>query len=251
MNDSRVPAFVELQRSLLHADTPVEFRAMLEKIKVEARLSFGQISTRSGASRSSMHSLTSTKFESLPSRDLVVKFIAGCSLSKKQADIVLGLHHKLELELDQKLELDEERNKTSVASTTASANEVVASKLRTDLMQVLREGGQWSVSEHGDGDPRVINIQVRQAPPRRNSETPHVVADLWRWTLSDARRVRRAVQVLLAVTLLVLVIGTLLVFLIRESPTIALSMAVVFAVLSLFTTAARRRRFRLARDDDS
>jgi hypothetical protein len=250
MTDPRVPGFgsaeprVELQRSLLQANTAREFRAMLEKIKTATNLSFAQISMRSGTSRSSMHSLTSTKFETLPSKDQVVRFIAGCGLSKTQAEIVLGLHQKLEL-------AEEHRNKTSSAAsptTTASTNEVVASRLRTDLMQVLRDGGQWSISEHGDGEPKVINIHVEQAP-QRSSAIPHVMADLWRWTLNDPERVRHGVRMLMVLTLLVLILGGLMVFLVLRSPMTALPMVAAIASIWAVSIAARRRRSRSRRDE--
>lgn len=185
------------------------------------------------------------KFETLPSRDLVVKFIVGCGLSKTQGEIVLGLLRKLELE-------EQHRDRASSAAstvTTASTHEVVASRLRTDLMQILRDGGQWSVSEHSDGEPRVINIHVEQAPPQSTSATPYVVADLWRWTLNDPERVRRAVRMLMVLTLLVLILGGLMVFLVLKSPMTTLPVVAAIASIGAVSTAARRRRSRSRRDE--
>lgn len=101
MNISQPDVHMELDHSELKAETAVEFRQLLDRVRQAAGLTCGQIAAKTTIPRSQAYSLVSKSRTTLPSRpEQVRKFIEACKLNPMQADIVMGLWSRLN-ELDE------------------------------------------------------------------------------------------------------------------------------------------------------
>lgn len=96
MSARPAPTYLELPVEELTAETSVEFRQLLARIRCQSGLSLGQVKNRTGICRSQVASLGSTRLSGLPRKpNQVETFVQGCRLAPAQVVVVMQLWTRL------------------------------------------------------------------------------------------------------------------------------------------------------------
>lgn len=92
-------AALELAPERIHADTPAEFRQLLDHIRTRAGLTPGQIAVKTGIPRSQAYNMVSASRTTLPSKpEQVQRFVEACGLGAIHVAMVMDLWKKLDQE---------------------------------------------------------------------------------------------------------------------------------------------------------
>lgn len=223
------------QQLVFEAKDATEFRELLGRILESSPLSCGQIAIKTGMPRSTAYSLPNTNRPGLPSNpEQVIAFVRACGLTPTQAQLVMDLWTKLQHEAENTRAVDDDKENSRAASAPKRADEH-----RFLLLTPPCNGDQWpeSLAEMFGRDGNVNSWNLRTtfpgSWPRRTSG-----ADLLQYVLGDAERTRRAVLLLIPVTLLLLAVVAALVVLAVIKPMVA--PIVVAGLLTPFLLTARK-----------
>ncbi|KZB86543.1 hypothetical protein [Amycolatopsis regifaucium] len=209
------------QQLVFDASDATEFRALLGRILADSPLSCGQISIKTGMPRSTAYSLPDTKRPGLPSNpDQVRAFVKACGLTPTQIDLVMDLWTKLHRATEN---VRSSGDKAVSAATTSPTGR----KDAADLLQQLNLAAEveyqqdrirsWDGDDEYRGPAAAWWTKFGATPPYSHKTTSWT--ELLHYVLGDERRTRRAVILLIPVTVLLLGIVCALAFLAVKMPT--------------------------------
>lgn len=193
----RPPWFVQ-------AKTPREFRAMLSALKDKSGMSFGQLASRAGWSRSGLHKAT-IDGHTLPARQLVNDFIIACRVSPVQADLVMEIWEKISEAA--KAEEDYAGQHTAPTAAKHTVNSPVPSDARPHPVLLATPSMPASLEHilkelrdaHADSSGSDLHVHVVQQQNADNSRNQTTLVDLLHFILLDQRRTQRALQLMAVV----------------------------------------------------
>ncbi|WP_143267073.1 hypothetical protein [Amycolatopsis thailandensis] len=226
------------QQNVYEAADATEFRALLGRVLGQSPLSCGQIAIKTGMPRSTAYSLPDTKRPGLPSNpDQVEAFVKACGLTPTQIDLVMDLWHKLHQEAEN-IRSNGEKAADDTAPPSMTKRAEAASGLPSKYERILTD----SDTKFFIGDASLLRTTEGCAKfPHRTLLFSHrntSWTELLHYVLGDERRTRRAVTLLIPITLLLLSIVCALVFLAVKMPTT--TPLVVAGLLSPLLLALRK-----------
>ncbi|MEV7555995.1 hypothetical protein AB0N89_40800 [Amycolatopsis sp. NPDC089917] len=229
------------QQLTFEAKDATEFRALLGRVLDASPLSCGQIAIKTGMPRSTAYSLRDTKRPGLPSNpEQVIAFVRACGLTTTQTELVMDLWEKLQQEAED-IRTSDGKEATTPTSNPVLIDQDMRQELAAMTLKSLREHGFLSEEEAARVNPFVAPVGGKR-PSRRNVTS---WTDLLQYVLAAEDRTRRAVLLLIPITVLLLGIMTALVYLAVRTP-----MAAPFVVAGLFfgpVTLLTRRNLRRAK----
>ncbi|MGW5703855.1 hypothetical protein [Amycolatopsis japonica] len=247
------------QQLTFEATTASEFRSLLGRILDTSPLSCGQIAIKTGMPRSTAYSLPDTKRPGLPSNpDQVRDFVKACGLSPTQIELVMDLWSTLQAQAEN----DDDTSKTTEDTISTWTLGNGQGKTRAAAEVFYGEMGRISSQRHaqvarlaqlGDGLPALL-VDLAEAfkdQPSRRRDTSWT--DLMQYVLGSEDRTRRAVRLLIPVTVLLLGLLTALVYLAVRTPTVApvVVIAIALPYLLVVSRAVRNRRPEKKVDDQT
>lgn len=112
-------SYLEIPDEVLRAETPVEFRELLNRIRELAGLTNGQIAAKTKIPRSQAYSLTDTNRTTLPRKpEQVREFVGACKLSPIQVGLVMSIWEQIDNHVRDKAAI---RTSDSVAHQNADS----------------------------------------------------------------------------------------------------------------------------------
>ena len=93
----RSRSYLQIDSDSIRATTPVEFRQLLDHIRISAGLTPSQIAIKTTIPRSQAYNMVAANRATLPSkREQVRQFVEACGLSPVQVGLVMTLWSKLD-----------------------------------------------------------------------------------------------------------------------------------------------------------
>ncbi|UJW36918.1 hypothetical protein L3Q67_45460 (plasmid) [Saccharothrix sp. AJ9571] len=230
------------------AETPTDFRALLGKIVANSTLSCGQVAIKTGMPRSTAYSLIDTKRGGLPSNPGQVRaFVRACGLTSTQVDLVMDCWTKLQQEIEKNQPVAVEGTTTKEGVTprgSSSRSTRIHPLIDVDLIDAVSQYTSCNPAyDTSSGVRAVLGQSWGKATTMQQTRWP----DLLHFVLADEARTRRAVLLLLPVTVLLLGLMLALVFLAIKVPAVAPIIAVGLALPFLLHALHLRKRGRGAK----
>lgn len=224
------------------AKDSTEFRALLGRILDTSPLSCGQIAVKTGMPRSTAYSLPDTKRPGLPSNPAqVVDFVRACGLPPTQVELVMDLWQKLQQEAENTRTSEGRKNGGPLSTSSMLIGEDLQVALSHLTLKELLQHGYITDEDLDHAKLRdLIQTGFGGKRPRRLATS---WTDLLQYILAYEERTRRAVMLLIPITLLLLSVVCALVFLAVQMPTI--TPVVVAGLLAPVVLLARRRSVRV------
>ena len=187
--------YLELDSATICASTPADFRRLLDNIRKRAGLTSSQIAIKTTIPRSQAYNLVAATRTTLPSKpEQVRQFVEACGLSPVQVGLVMSLWEKL----DQQTRVQAQRALTAAGSDA-------------DHLEQPGRNFQGGINAPGTAfgakRRRPRNYTSGFSPHRRTYTT----SDLLFLVLDNDDRTRRALRLMLPITLAVVAIVAILV----------------------------------------
>lgn len=180
------PAQLRFSNDELDAQTPVEFRQLLEKIRVASGLSCGQISVKTKIPRSQTYNLVSSSRTTLPRRPEQVKaFVTACNLPEMQVENVMQVWRRLDRQSPRAFGSTNAAGSTKSASQSAkdsSVGEDDEEHARSEWR--MREWMGRSRRSRNDGADLLFLILNSEQLTRRALQLIYPFVGAWVFTIS-------------------------------------------------------------------
>jgi hypothetical protein len=174
--------YLEIDSDRIRADTPAEFRQLLDYIRVRAGLTSSQIAIKTAIPRSQAYNMVAATRTSLPSKpDQVREFVSACGLAPVQVGLVMDLWGKL----------DQQAREQAAVRASSLVHGLTASEEVASSRRLFEDGSR----------PRRKRIA-------QDTRRPATASDLLFLILDDPHRTRRALQLLIPIALAFVAIVT-------------------------------------------
>jgi len=182
----RVRAYLELPSELIAASTPVEFRQLLDHIMTSAGLTASQIAIKTTIPRSQAYNMVATSRTTLPSKPGQVReFVEACGLAPVQVALVMDLWTKLDQQV---------RQQEPEAAVSSAGTEATSDIARTDTFVNI-------FSSPVSASAATFGVSQERHAYRGATYRPRAFIDLLFLVIEDEARTRRALRLLLPLTL--------------------------------------------------
>lgn len=189
----RSRAYLEIDSAQIRADTPVEFRQLLHYIRMRAGLTPSQIAIKTTIPRSQAYNMVAGTRTTLPSKpEQVREFVEACGLSPVQVGLVMSLWSKLD-----------QQAREQATGRALSLIDGGAASIPEQITQTSFGGETGPLPLLSEEDfPRRLLLEDSFTRRRKTTPKPRrASADLLFLVLDDADRTRRALKLLLPITL--------------------------------------------------
>jgi hypothetical protein len=176
--------YLELDSDTIHATTPVEFRQLLDHIRVRAGLTPSQIAIKTTIPRSQAYNMVAVTRTTLPSKpEQVREFVEACGLAPVQVGLVMNLWSNL----DQQAREEQEAGRGPSRGGPAAPD--------TEFTQsfFFNEAAASFTGSEGQGSKQ------RRKRPTTDRRPPKATSDLLFLVLDSEERTQRALRLLLPI----------------------------------------------------